>query len=125
MKILKIIDDFVTNSSSDSATILIALRKGKELKEIVKKLGIPIHLPKDFYDFSEDVDYIEDCEIEVDHLTDEYYILVNSFCTASWGDDNYEMPGEELNALLGMAYELEEKGGDDCIVLHISESSMY
>ena len=123
MKILKIIDGFVTNSSSDSATIIIALRKGKDIKDIVKSIGIPRHLPDDFYDFTEDLEYIEDYEIEKDHLTDEYNILINSILT--WeSDEGYEIPPEELDAISWMAYSLEEKGGKDVILLHFSESSM-
>lgn len=126
MKIIKITDGFVTNSSSDSAAILIALRKGKSLKEIMKNIGIPTHLPEEFYDFSQkDIgDITEDYEIEVDHLTDEYDIMMNYITTISWGDDDYEMPSRELDALVTMADRLEVKGGDDCIVLYFSESSM-
>lgn len=126
MKILKITEGFVTNSSSDSAAIIIAVRKDKSLKEIMKKVGIPIHLPEDFYDFSqEDIDdVVEDYELEVDHLTDEYDIMMNYITTVSWGDDDYEMPSNELGALVTMADRLEVKGGKDCIVLYFSESSM-
>lgn len=126
MRILKIIDGFVTNSSSDSAAILIALRKGKSLKEVMKNVGIPAHLPEEFYGFNqEDIDNItEDYEIEVDHLTDEYDIMMNYITTISWGDDDYEMPSMELNALITMADRLKTNGGKDCIVLYFSESSM-
>ncbi len=124
MRILKIIDGFVTNSSSDSAAIIIALRKGKSLEDIIKKIGVPVHLPKDFYNFEPNLEYIEDYEIEIDHLTDEYDILINYICTASWGDDYYQIPEEELDALVWMAYNLEEKGGKDLIVLYFSETSM-
>ncbi len=126
MRILKIIDGFVTNSSSDSAAILIALRKDKSLKEVMKDVGIPSHLPEEFYDFNqEDIDDItEDYEIEVDHLTDEYDIMMNYITTLSWGDNDYEMPRRELDALITMADKLKAKGGKDCIVLHFSETSM-
>lgn len=126
MKIIKITEGFVTNSSSDSAAIIIAVRKDKSLKEIMKKVGIPSHLPEGFYDFDqEDIDdYIEDCEMEVDHLTDEYDIMKNYITTMSWGDDDYEMPSNELSALVSMAGRLEDEGGKDCIVLYFSETSM-
>lgn len=126
MKILKITEGFVTNSSSDSAAIIIAVRKDKSLKEIMKKIGIPTHLPEDFYDFDqEDIDdYIEESDMEVDHLTDEYDIMKNYITTISWGDDDYEMPSNELSALVSMVGRLEDDGGKDCIVLYFSETSM-
>lgn len=121
MKILKIIDGFITNSSSSSATILIALRKGKDLKEIAKKVGMYTQLPESFYDFTEKLGDIKDWDIEVDHLTDEYDLMINYILTYSFGDSNYKMPQRELKALKQLGYKLEKKGIDDVIVLYFSE----
>jgi len=52
MKIIKIIDGFITNSSSSGVGIILALQKGVGLVEILKKLGKPVNLPREFYKFS-------------------------------------------------------------------------
>ncbi|TKJ18693.1 MAG: hypothetical protein CEE43_17420 [Promethearchaeota archaeon Loki_b32] len=124
MRIIRIMDGFVTNSSSDSATIIIALRKGRDLVEAMKKIGVPSDLPENFYNFTDNLEYIEDYEIEIDHLTDEYDILINDILTMD-SDDFYEIPYEELEALRWMAYTLEEKSGKDLIFLYFNESCMY
>lgn len=113
----------MTNSSSDSAIIIIALRKGKCLEEIMRNIGIPAHLPEDFDAFGEDdLGYTDG--IEIDHLIDEYDILVNEIFTAQWGDSNYEMPDEEFDAISRMVSDLEEKGGKNLLVLKFSETTM-
>ena len=40
MKMLKILDGFVTNSSSCYHVIILAARKGKELKDIFRRIGL-------------------------------------------------------------------------------------
>jgi len=144
MKIIKINDGFVTNSSTDSALIIIALRKGKDLKEIMRKIGIPDNLPEEFYDFTEDsellMDIIEDEQLEIDHLTDEYDILLNDILTFDsqyphWRENDYEdddqedyneedfhMPYEQLRSLNIMVHRLNEKGGDDIKILEFTGS---
>ena len=41
MRILKITDGFVTNSSSANALVIIAYKKDKDLAELLEKIGIP------------------------------------------------------------------------------------
>lgn len=50
--------------------------------------------------------------------------MQNYITTMSWGDDDYEMPSNEMSALIIMVGRLEEVGDNNCIVLHFSESSM-
>lgn len=124
MKIIKIVDGFVTNSSSDSATIIIALRKGKDLKKIMKEIGIPAHLPLDFDGFTDDAveEYIEENNLEVDHLTDEYDVLVTNVGIECWGDTIYQIPKEEFDAMMEMLSRMERKGGENLKLLHFRES---
>ena len=50
MRILKIVDGFVTNSSSSGTTILLALKKGKKLGNILEKLGLSAEFVNRFKD---------------------------------------------------------------------------
>ena len=86
MRIIKITDGFVTNSSSYSGVMLVALKKGKNLKDLLPKIGIS---QKFFGRFGE-IKYSEDYErnkIEFDDLTDEYDILEAWALLAAYGDD--------------------------------------
>ena len=51
MRILKIIDGYVTNSSSSGVTIVVALKKGKKLGDILEKIGLSSEFA---YRFDED-----------------------------------------------------------------------
>ncbi len=84
MKIIKITDGFITNSSSFSGTMLIAVKKGRDLKTLLGRIGIPANY-SDRFEEIEDEDYYED--IEFDDLTDEYEILEASAVLAAYGDD--------------------------------------
>ena len=53
MRIIKIIDNFVSNSSSAGTTILLAVKKGKNFSSLMRSLGIPE---------SEIKDYVEDLD---------------------------------------------------------------
>lgn len=125
MKILKILDGFVTNSSSDSATILIALRKGHDFKKIIDEIGLK-DIPASFMGFfkvndEEEIKKIGEF-VEVDHLLDEYDLLENTIPTQSWGDEEYEIPIEEFGAICFLTYFLKENGGNIISVVDFTES---
>ena len=120
MKILKLIDGFITNSSSSGVIIIIALQKGKSFKEIINKLGKPAHLPSDFFYFEDYLtsDYFEDDEdLELDHLTDEYDILYESITFEESGGDYYSMPEAQINAFHELLNKLKSYSGKEIILL--------
>lgn len=87
MRIIKISDGFVTNSSTASGVMLVAVRKGKDLKRLIEKLGIP----DEFSDRFEDPN---DNYVETDDLEDEYDILEASVLI--WAnEDGLPEEGEE------------------------------
>ncbi len=100
MKIIKITDGFVTNSSSFSGTMLIAVKKGKDLKSLLSRIGIPAKFLDRFGKIEYEEDY-SDSGIEYDDLTDEYDILEASALLACYGDDeaNGSPPDGEDNPL--------------------------
>ncbi len=84
MRIIKITEGFVTNSSAYSGVILVAVRKGKDLKSLLPRIGIP----SKYFDRFGGIEYEESySEIEFDDLTDEYDILEASALIAAYGDD--------------------------------------
>lgn len=100
MKIIKITEGFVTNSSSYSGVMLIGVKKGKELRMLLPKIGIPAKFHDRFGEIEYEEDY-EDSGIEYDDLTDEYEILEASALLAAYGDDeaNGAPPNGEDNPL--------------------------
>jgi len=118
--------DFVTNSSSASNTILVAKRKGKGLKEIFSRVGIPASYTSYFSDCSKnDKVWIEELqeeeEIEIDHLKNDYDFIVGEFLIANWGDDkNIEYPEneEKFYSILDC---LEKERTGDIIVIYAEE----
>ncbi len=90
MRILKIADGFITNSSSANALVILALRKGKELAAMLEKLGIP-GMDAYRFDDSDDIisDLIEDNEIDkcVKDLMQDYDLLASFICIGAYGDD--------------------------------------
>ena len=88
MKILKILDGFVTNSSSVSAVLLIAVRKERDLGDALQETGLSRDWVNEFEnDMEEIIDWFEN--IEFDDLLDEYDLYLMNYLTASWGDEPY------------------------------------
>lgn len=123
MRILKISDGFITNSSSDNMVIVIAVRKSKdlfkELKKICEKLAIPKEFIPEFYDG------VEDYEGEVDHLRDEYYFYNSSPTTYISGDGIYQIPNAEFNGIVKLFEYIKTSQDEDLIVLEFRESVVY
>ena len=80
MRIIKIIDGFISNSSSSGVIIIIALKKGESFKETLRYYDVPFSESEIHSYFGEvndnEVDhYIYDHGVEIEHLTDEFDIL--------------------------------------------------
>lgn len=86
MKIIKITEGFVTNSSSYSGAMLVAVKKGKDLKPLLTRIGIPASFSDRFGNIQYEEDYGYS-GIEYDDLTDEYDLLEASALLAAYGDD--------------------------------------
>ena len=133
MKILKITDGFVTNSSSQSMTVILAKLKGKDLGDLFEKLRISRHFASNFYvdvHEIEEIDYEDYLEniienIEFDDLTDEYHILICHYLISSWQDDIHFDNTKQDDVYI--KFKVEENGlnkdrrhflGDDLILLY-------
>ena len=81
MKILKIFDGFITNSSTDSATILLAVKKGKELKKLIKELELPEDFPKVVLRLTDDETKIQklvqEMGMKLEFMLKEYNLYMN------------------------------------------------
>ncbi len=144
MRVLKIFDGFVTNhSTSASQVLVVGLRNGKSLYEILKGFE-----GKKSLNYVSDVESLEcDHEIKLEHLTDDYDILEShsssfenehSFfekgayldymsADESDGDAMYEAFEryiEEWKEDEGRIVDyIKEHGGEDLIVLYFEQSS--
>ena len=122
MRIIKLLEGFITNSSSVSATILLAARKGKKLGELFKKVGLSMEWEKEFKnDMDEIGEWFED-SIEYDDLLDEFDLYLMNYCTASWGDEPYaEYECEAYDVLSGYSYGEKRKSvlKDELILLYV------
>lgn len=82
LKIIKITEGFVTNSSSYSGYAVIAARKGKDIKSLLKKIDLG-----DFISRFKSLEHPDYFNIEYDDLLDDYNILEASVLLAAYGDD--------------------------------------
>lgn len=92
MKIIKIVDDHITNSSSAGAVIIIAVKKGKDLKKLFKQAGIP---EASTSYFAEDKRNLEDYVKKFSHLNHDYNFLGADITFSEYGDENAEYPEDE------------------------------
>ncbi len=121
MRILKIVDAFITNSSSDFMVIVVAIIKTKdlllELENVCTKLGIS---NKYIPEFDEG---LESFYGEVDHLIDEYDFYFSEPTTYSWGDEYYNMPGAEFREIVKLFEHIKKRDkDDDLLVLRFDKS---
>lgn len=83
MRILKLINGFVTNSSSSSAPVILAGKKGKKLEDLFNELGISSGLT---YHFRKDEGVINRYKLEVNDLKESYEFYIAYICLYDWGD---------------------------------------
>ncbi|MBD3211609.1 MAG: hypothetical protein GF311_03295 [Candidatus Lokiarchaeota archaeon] len=83
MRIIKVINGFVTNSSSSSAPVILAVREGKDLNELFSEYGIPEHFANYFY---QDNGTPERYKIEAADLEKDYNFYYASICVTDWGE---------------------------------------
>ena len=103
MRILKIANGFITNSSSMGADVIIAVKKGQNLKKIFKKLGIHKYVSNCFKEHPEIFEKIKanreskhKFEIfKINHLIEEYDFLYASFLLGTYGDDSLEVDDDD------------------------------
>jgi len=119
MRIIKITDGFLTNSSSYNGTMVLATRKDKDLKDILPKLGIP---SSESYFFKK---YKDEYDIKIDDLTDEYNLFEVSRVISAYGDDYDEEAEDEKDELKDYILKIEYNRkrihllNDDVIILYV------
>ncbi|MBD3256361.1 MAG: hypothetical protein GF383_14785 [Candidatus Lokiarchaeota archaeon] len=120
MNILKISDGFVTNHSNYGITVILAVRKGQEFKNIIKKIGIPNFLPTEFFDFYKDDNEIayslSYSNIEFDYLTEEYDLYMN-YIETNDVHEGFAMAYSERRALEEMIDKIKKYKDNEIILL--------
>ncbi len=93
MKIIRVIDGFITNSSTISTTVIVALKKGKNLAEMLAKLGLSSKYTSRFDEYGsydEDLAYWVENKEYIDpnifDLKETYEILQAGIITDGFGD---------------------------------------
>ena len=126
MKIIKIMDGFVTNSSSCCAVLLIAVRKGMHLEKALRRVGLSKKWVKEFKlveNFQDEREYeglLVPEDIEFDDLLDEYDLYAMEYTIyADGGDYHIERRCVAYEALSsGLEYSKQRiRYNDDLIVL--------
>lgn len=126
MKIIRIIDNFVSNSSSAGTTILLAVKKGKDFSSLMRSLGIP---DSEIEDYIKDLDEIHEYfkDVEYDDLLDEYDLKMGNFTVASWGDEPYaEFDCHSYDVFVSYSPRTDDTSrhqvkGKDLILLYVSD----
>ncbi len=113
MKILKIIDGFITNSSTNTTTLLLAIEKNEDLLKLLESIGLPADYPLDFFDFtthqSEVEEFLLKHGVNIAYIRKNYNLAYNII--ENHGPEN-EAGGDELHRFYlveKMVKELEAK----------------
>ncbi|MFX1360167.1 MAG: hypothetical protein ACFE8T_07490 [Promethearchaeota archaeon] len=121
IKILKIIDGFITNSSTETTTILLAVPKDKNLYEIFEKIGFSGNYPLDFFEFYTDQSQVEeflnDYQVNLAYLRKEYNLFYNIIQN---NGPECETMNDELyrfHLVLQMVEEIKSKASNDIVIL--------
>ncbi|MFX0019470.1 MAG: hypothetical protein ACFFAF_12175 [Candidatus Hermodarchaeota archaeon] len=135
MKILKIIDGFVTNSSSVGTTIVAILKKGKNLGEMLEKIGLSSEFTARFDDkhgLNESILkwWIEDDYLDpnIYDLREEYEILQALIITYGYNGEVDDVDHSDFRKKFYDKIRLESLPlklvGDDFILLHRLDSEL-
>lgn len=112
MRILKIIDGFITNSSTQSTTILFAVKKGVELDEIFHKIGKQRY-PEVFYWFSQNKNELEEFAkihcANFAYLDKDYELWINII--PDFYDDRNKYTEEEYDKIFFKHHDMIEEVG--------------
>lgn len=137
MRILKIVDGFVTNSSSSGNTILLALKKGKKLGEMLEKIGLSSEFTDRFeeehgLDDSYLNDWVEDdyLDLNIYDLQEDYDILKALIITHGFGGeiedvDHSDFRKKFYDEFLGEDLPLKLVGNDFLFLHSLNEDLQY
>ena len=123
MRILKIYNGFITNSRTDSTTILLAVNKEKDLKKFLQELSLPDDLHPKCLDFSSDYKEIrkitKDMELKLEFLLNEYELFVNTISNDIFRENVGENEdwSEKKKLMWNMIQDIEKESGEDIIVI--------
>ena len=123
MRILKIYNGFITNSSTDSTTILLAVNKEKDLKKFLQELSLPDDLHPKCLDFSSEYKEIrkltKDMGLKLEFLLNEYELFVNTISNDIFRENVGENEdwSEKQKQMWNMIQDIEKKSGEDIIVI--------
>ena len=118
---MKIIDGFITNSSTQTTTILLAVKKGKELYSILESLGYLKNYPMDFFNFTRNEKEIEEFskihQVNLTFLEKYYELFINTI--PDWGeqcetDMDIEKRWDQMSSLVK---DIKTNATDDILVL--------
>ncbi|MFW9822419.1 MAG: hypothetical protein ACFFE4_05765 [Candidatus Thorarchaeota archaeon] len=109
MRILKIADGFVTNSSTNTTTILLAVQKTKNFANFLRVFKSAKDFPDEFFDFernSSDIhEFQEVQEIDRTHLLNDFDLFINTISHFR----NNELDCEKIDQIFEFVKELENR----------------
>lgn len=127
MRILKIMDGFITNSSTNTTTILLAVKKGRDLQQIFKKLGFKEELPQDFFKFKDDEGEIKwltkGHNEKLEYLLRDFNLFINKYDDYGFADEDMDREDvdkifwERLSQMEDMIKTLKNQAKDEIIIL--------
>lgn len=121
MKIIRIIDGFITNSSTQTTTVLLAVKKGKDLFRLFENLGFPREYPLDFFEFeanqSKVYNFLKEHYVNLAYLRKEYDLYYNIIEDHGPECDKMNDVLYRFNLVIKMVKEIENEAGEDIKVL--------
>ncbi|MFX1269604.1 MAG: hypothetical protein ACFFAK_16710 [Promethearchaeota archaeon] len=121
MKIIKIIDGFITNSSTQTTTILLAIHKGKNLSRLFEEIQSYEEYPLDFFQFTNHekdlYEFFETQNVNLTYLNKEYDLYINTVPDSGLECDTEDDVHIRFNKLSKMINEIQNKLKDHVLVL--------